>query len=327
MIHPADDYFHARNDNPYWNESAWFSFMVPERKINGLVYFWHRPNLGLTQAGVSVWDPSGSDVYNCLFHEFDYFQPLPDGAEMFDFSVDCGLEVRCEQPLAAFHIEYENPDCSLELDWAKIIDPLEAPRVTEDVLDPTCEGWGKGHYEQAGKVRGRVTIAGERLELNCFGVRDHTWGVRRMRHDMPRQGYEWAVASESSSFLIHAVNEIPADQDDLEGTTEDQFRGWYIKDGTRAEISQGRRTVVERGPDGRPLRIMVDGVDELGRTLHAEGRCVSALRYTCHNFWLDNWCLTEWTFDGQQAWGECQDFVQLQQNRRFVRNQRAKVLV
>ena len=321
MVKPTDDYFHPRNDNPYWNESAWFSFMVPERKINGLVYFWHRPNLGLSQAGVSVWDPSGSETHNCVFHEFDTVQPLPEGANMFDFTVDCGLTVRCEEPLAKFAIDYQNPHCTLQLQWNKVIDPLAATVVAEDTLDPTCEGWGKGHYEQAGKVNGRLTVAGEQFDIDCFGVRDHSWGVRRMRHDMPRQGYEWAVASENSSFLTHAINSIPADRDDLAGTVEDQLRGWLVRDGVRSDITEGKRTVVERAPDGRPVQIVIEGVDGLGRTLHAEGTCVNALRYPCHNFWLDNWCLTEWSFDGQTAWGECQDFVQLQQNRRYVRKQ------
>lgn len=32
-------------EDPYWNESAWFGLMIPERKIHGFVYFWHRNNM------------------------------------------------------------------------------------------------------------------------------------------------------------------------------------------------------------------------------------------------------------------------------------------
>lgn len=324
MIRPEDDYFHPRNESPYWNESAWFSFNVPDRSLNGLIYFWHRPNLGLTQAGVSVWDPTGSELHDCLFHEFDHFQPLPAGAEMFDFSVDCGLTVACLEPQSRFRLEYSSAGCEFELDWTKIMDPLETPQVQVDVLDRTCEGWSKGHYEQGGRIRGRVTVDGDVFDVDTFGTRDHTWGVRRMYHDMPRQGYEWGIASPDSSFLVHAVNRIPSDVDDLDKTVEDQFRGWYIKDGIRADMHQGSRQVVERAPDGRPLTVVVDGVDDLGRHLHTEGTCVNALRYPCHVFWLDNWCLTRWSLDGATAWGETQDFVQMQQNRRYLRKMRAR---
>ena len=324
MIRPEDDYFHERNDSPYWNESAWFSFTVPERSLQGLVYFWHRPNLGLTQSGVSIWDPSGSELHDCLFHEFDHFQPLPPGGDMYDFTADGGLTVRCLEPLSRFQIEYRTDGCELDLDWSKIMEPLETPQVAVDVLDRTCEGWGKGHYEQGGRVRGQVDLDGDRFEVDAFGVRDHTWGVRRMYHDMPRQGYEWGIAGEDSSFLIHAVNGLPPGEDDLDGTVEDQFRGWYIRDGKRGDMSEGSRRVLSRAPDGRPLTVLVEGIDEHGRELRAEGTCVNALRYPCHVFWLDNWCLTRWELDGRTAWGETQDFVQLQQNRRYLRKMRAQ---
>ena len=91
----------------------------------------------------------------------------------------------------------------------------------------------------------------------------------------------------------------------------------------RVEI-QVKGVVTERGPDGRPLRVRVTGEDELGRVLQADGECVNVLRYPCFTFWLDNWCLTRWTFDGQEAWGEEQDFIQLQQHRRFLRAVRAQ---
>jgi hypothetical protein len=298
--------------------------MVPERQVNGLFYFWHRPNLNLTAGGVSVWDASGADLPDCLFHEFDNFQPLPAGADMYDFSLESGLSVECNQPLQSFRLAYKAAGCELELDWNAIMDPLDAQSKAHDEIDATCEGWGSGHYEQGGRVQGTVTVDGRTFDIDCFGARDHTWGPRKMDATMPRQGYEWAVASESSSFLVHSINDVPADQDGLLDTVERHLRGWYIRDGVRSEFGSGEREVTERGPDGRPLRVRVTGEDELGRVLQADGECVNVLRYPCFTFWLDNWCLTRWTFDGQEAWGEEQDFIQLQQHRRFLRAVRAQ---
>jgi len=59
MITPRDEYFHERSDDPHWNESGWFSFMVPERRLSGMVYCYHRPNLGYSTGGFAAWDPSG----------------------------------------------------------------------------------------------------------------------------------------------------------------------------------------------------------------------------------------------------------------------------
>ena len=38
-IDPQDDTFHRRTDDPYWNESSFVSFYVPERRISGVIYF------------------------------------------------------------------------------------------------------------------------------------------------------------------------------------------------------------------------------------------------------------------------------------------------
>lgn len=43
MLRPEDDSFHRGSDDPWWNESAWFGFMVPERELSGYVYMYHRP--------------------------------------------------------------------------------------------------------------------------------------------------------------------------------------------------------------------------------------------------------------------------------------------
>jgi len=39
----ADESFHPRNDDPHWNESAWFGMTIPERQASAYVYFYHRP--------------------------------------------------------------------------------------------------------------------------------------------------------------------------------------------------------------------------------------------------------------------------------------------
>ena len=32
----ADHFGKDRDDSPYWNESVWFSFSIPERRIHGI---------------------------------------------------------------------------------------------------------------------------------------------------------------------------------------------------------------------------------------------------------------------------------------------------
>ena len=36
MSHPDDEFHPPTNDDPFWSETAWFAFSVPERKLAGL---------------------------------------------------------------------------------------------------------------------------------------------------------------------------------------------------------------------------------------------------------------------------------------------------
>ena len=48
---PAADRFGPADDNPYWNESVWFSLSVPEQRIHGMIQYYFRPNMGLLNGG------------------------------------------------------------------------------------------------------------------------------------------------------------------------------------------------------------------------------------------------------------------------------------
>jgi nucleoside-diphosphate-sugar epimerase len=36
-----------------------------------------------------------------------------------------------------------------------------------------------GHFDQAGRFQGTVTVEGETLHIECFSMRDRTWGFHR----------------------------------------------------------------------------------------------------------------------------------------------------
>ena len=91
---------------------------------------------------------------------------------------------------------------------------------------------------------------------------------------------------------------------------------------TYGEFVSGEATIVERGPDGRPLREIVDAVDNHGRELHAEGQAISTLKFTGYNDFFNWWSLGRWEFDGQIAWGELQEVYPFRVSRRFRRSLR-----
>ncbi len=99
------------------------------------------------------------------------------------------------------------------------------------------------------------------------------------------------------------------------------IHGYLLRDGEWAKLASARREVVERDDrNGSPLRVRIDGVDEQGRELHAEGRSLNRLGLFLNpNLFTVN-CLTEWTFDGITAFGEDHDNWSAPAIRHFARH-------
>jgi hypothetical protein len=74
--------------------------------------------------------------------------------------------------------------------------------------------------------------------------------------------------------------------------------------GVLGELVSGERRILERGVDGRPLRVLIDATDEFGRKLLAEGRCRNWLKWPAYVDMFTWWSLAEWEFDGEKGWGE-----------------------
>ena len=49
--HPDDGFHPPTSDDPFWTETCWFTFAVPERRLSGQLYPFLRPNQGVTSRG------------------------------------------------------------------------------------------------------------------------------------------------------------------------------------------------------------------------------------------------------------------------------------
>jgi hypothetical protein len=319
QINPEDDNFHARTDNPYWNESAWFSFFIPERNVDGWLYVWHRPNMNLSAGGVAVWDGSGTNSHDCLYYSFEPFNPMPENADMFSFELANGLRFHCEEPLTSYDVGFKGDGCEMDLHFDAVM-PVQGMRFG-DHTNTGMEVWGNGHYDQAGRMRGTITIQGERYDVDCIANRDHSWGPRAWGQSWNRGGYEFANSPDGTmSLLMLALTHVSSDEDPFLGTTEPLTYGWFRKDDQISTLVFGERRVVERGPDGRPQRLIINARDELGREIEAEGRLENVLNY--HASFFAYWGLMNWTINGEHAWGETQDCFRPEEIRLLIKKLR-----
>jgi hypothetical protein len=322
VIDERDEHFHARNDNPHWNESAWFGMTLPEREASAYVYFYHRPNMHLSAGGVKVWDPSGGSEYDCLGYDWDRTQALPDGADMFDFTLANGLTVQMLEPYERFAIRHRGAFV-VDLEWTRWTDPLAfGPNAGLEGWTSQADGYTNGHYQQFGRMTGTITIGDDRIDVDTGAIRDRSWGPRSAVAAR-RAELMWCAAAAGHGFSVYAVSPYETD-DPVIGTEDVVAFGHYTRDGVSAHVTGGRSRVLERGRDGRPLRMVLDAIDDQGREVHAEGRAVNALIWSVYDRTYQLPCTTVWEFDGISAMGEDWSCIPTELARRFLRSANGK---
>ncbi len=307
-----DHFSSVRNDDPYWTESSWFSWAIPEKDVCGLVWTHFRPNMNCLCGGPMMWDRSGEHVWDMPFFDFQTMRVLPEGHwsvdyDKYDFVTPWSLSVKMIEPLKTYKIDYDRAGFRLDLTYTAVAPPniMKAPGVTE------LKSAFKLHFEQPGRIRGHVELDGVRHEVDCFSIRDGGHGPRFMEMAKPG-GYAWSTANERTGWHILAP-------DAADGPVAKAYGGYILRDGILSPLVEGTRRVVERaGP--RPEVVEVKATDELGRTVEAIGRAQSPAEFMLFPERGQWWTLFRWDYDGVTgAVGEDQEYYGIHEFRKWHR--------
>lgn len=312
MISPEDDSLHDPGESPHWTESARFPISVPERLVSGWVMLSHRQNMKLSVGGLAVWDPSGENPHDCLYHDWGDLWALRPSWDMFDCELPNRLTVELLKPLEAVHISYLRDECQADLTWIAAAEPIRAGGTGRGQL---------GGFDQPGRLTGTIAVRGDILHVDCWSVRDRSWGPQVSR-PAPRSDSPWAFDEDGDGFHLDAVTTSEVAHDPVDGTTERLVSGWHRADGVTRPLVSGTRRVVQRAPHGRPMRLEVRGEDDLGRALVADGDCVNWLRWHGLPGAVQWWCMVRWRVRDRQAWGEVRETTPLELSRRYHRSRR-----
>ncbi len=305
--HPDDRFHPPASDDPYWTETCWFTFAVPERRLSGQLYPFFRPNQGVTSGACFLWDTQGSQPWNALYGKNFWHLPMPAGQDLWDLQLPNGLRYKCLEPLNAYELHYLDPDDG----------EVEIDLVFRAICPPNY--LGGGHLDQPGRYTGTIRIQEDVVSVDAYGFRDRSWGVRDqfgadLHHSgAPRGGYSYATQDERNAF--HAIT--------MEyGGRCVVIHGYLLRDGEYAKLAEGERTVLAREEGlGCPSRVRLEARDELGREVVAEGTCLN--RIGVHlNPNLFTWnCLTDWRFGDARGYGEDHDNWSATAARRFFRTE------
>ena len=287
----ADRFAAQRTNNPYWNESVWFSVSIPERHIHGLIQYYFRPNMGMLNGGPVLWDPSGNFQWNCLYYNWSHLQAMPPGAEKFDMTARNSLSVKVLEPLTRYAISYAKEGFEMNLEWRAI-----GPMHELHTGDPGQQATAKFHIEQPGRMKGTIRRHGEEFTIDCFSMRDTSYGARDYE-SLANGGYFWGIAANSSFHALCMGN----------GREANCIGGYIMRDGKMASLVSGQRTILDYGRYG-PARVLFEGTDTLGRSMRATGTIDPGLVFTGYTDHTVVWSLVEWDWDGVSHWGDNQEF-------------------
>ena len=303
-----DDAFHFEDMGDDWwaTETAWFSFHEPRRGLGGWFYCMFRPNIGTVAGGVWIWDQTAHLPWEVPYSANYSALQLPAGTDLRDCKLPNGVSIRVLEPCRRYALGFDDGDrlqARLEFEGVMPPEPLTAVGST----------FGSAHhFDQFGRVTGHLELHGERIDIDCIGMRDRTWG--RRPEDRPRQAAYVTGAADAANGFLAVTNP---------GLEVDRIAyGFLRRDGRTVALAEGERRVQRDPVHGWMTGIELEAVDLEGRRLQARGEPASRIILNRHTF-IDINSLVRWTVDGVTAWGEDQDMWPVHRWSRRRRESRA----
>jgi hypothetical protein len=283
VIEPRDDHPHPPGAEPAWSESTYFNFHDPSSGLAGFSRIGFRPNEGTADATLFLFLPGSGAV--AVLEKQDR-RDLPEearvggiahlrGDELKRWRVTClekGLGVAYA---GAIGISKHAPSVGAvvsvkaDLDFAAVMPPFGTSGRTRRSADAeaSAAAVAAGHFEQACRVRGSVTVGDAAFDVDGLGLRDRSWGPRDWSAPW---GWRWFSIPFSSEFAIgvHSVifpgREVQA--------------GWVWRDGRTIKMTRFSLDTTYEGEIHRALAI--EATDAEGETYAIRGEVGTVIPLT-----------------------------------------------
>lgn len=180
MVDVIDEQMHEPGPTSDWQESFYFNWFDAHSDAMGLARIGFRPNDKTCDALIYTMRNGGVErgyVRRAVpYHD----RPDPRCIVVGD------LEMRMVEPMSEWSLTLSGRD-SVQLEWTSLNAPFDfhAEAPADAILPP---GFADGHMEQSGRVRGRVRMRGAEYQVDGFGQRDKSWGVREWGRT---EGWNW----------------------------------------------------------------------------------------------------------------------------------------
>ncbi|HEY4377500.1 MAG TPA: hypothetical protein VGM93_10085 [Acidimicrobiales bacterium] len=198
----ADEARHEPTDEELWSESLYLDFFDADGQVGGYVRLGLYPNLGTAWYWACVVGPDRP-----LVTVIDHDAPLPNGRDLEIRTEGLWSSLTVETPLDHFSVGCEAFAVGVD-DPAEVYGDLRGDRVPFGLdLEWETDGGtyaypGITRYEVPCRVHGEVLLGDERLEIDGWGQRDHSWGVR----DWWTFGWSWTAGRLDDGTRFHGTH-------------------------------------------------------------------------------------------------------------------------
>ncbi len=305
-ISAKDDLLHPESFKGVTADSAtetqYFGFSVPEANIHALCYLWHRPNLRIVTGGAWVWQ--GIKPFAVQSELFDMRTFMNDSVlknDLHEYRFVNGYGVKVLEPLKRFHMTYSDPVRQNSFD------------LIQEAVSPAVMFADGNHFEQTMKVTGDLVLRGKQYKVNCYSVRDRSWGKPRPEDIMPVPPNSWMTGAFNDGFSFNCnVLDQASGNPELKGAMalgDDQTvnGGWLYRDGKVGLIVKANKRVARAPGTLMPAGVEFEATDEFGRTIHVRGTLVAASTWQTWGNVNMMIALMRWECEGMVAYGDCQE--------------------
>ena len=293
---PEDDAFnHGADSDDWWfTETSWFSFHNVEHNIGGWLYTMLRPNIGTVAGGAWVWDDTAHLPWEVLYSQNFSALKIPEELNLPNLGLPTGVRIGVLEPGMVYSLGYDDPGkLTVDLNFAA----RQRPRP----LGTAASTFGKAaHFDQIGNITGQIELSGKNIEIDCWSMRDRTWG--RRPENRPRQaGYVTGAGQGGAGFL--AVSNT------RDGTDQIAY-GFVQREETQVSFERGQRDVIRDPENGWVDQIRIEAIDENGDSFAAVGKSTNRITINRQTF-IDVNSVIRWELQNKDSgkiwWGEDQD--------------------
>lgn len=209
---PSHEQRHVPGSEDLWNESYYFDWFSEDISLGGYVRLGFYPNLNRVWYWACLVGPDRP-----LITVIEHDAPLPRSAS--------SLEVRADGMWADHAVETPDEHVSINLEsfGLQVDDPAEMygdPRgervpfgfELDFLTDGAVYHWPPvtPRYEVPCRVHGHVQVGKERIEVDGWGQRDHSWGAARDWWSMP---WNWTAGRLDDGTRWHSAGGFFPDSD------------------------------------------------------------------------------------------------------------------